>query len=326
MLPLAGHANLHIHTAHAHFQTSLALPDLYQQANGSFRVATNREPSRDCPPSFGSHRIHCRRPGCNTGQSLSPATTALPLATAAAGSMLHLEALVAASREAAMAGDDTAMEQMHLHEVSAHAQRLLAAIEQRRRETRGGVMATASASPDFEDDPQLAAQQSELLLCFRIFRNAAAAGPGASAALLSAGLLELAGRALDLLASAAIPLDWQLPAALAQALANLCTASREAAAAAWSGLFPLRLSMLAHVTAGKCQATWRQGSNPMALHSRDMVAAGASWCGCLAASLLRSPPASLQAQRRPPPAWRCWRAAERCKGPRPRWRGSRAAS
>lgn len=185
---------------------------------------------------------------------MSPATTALPLATAAAGSMLHLEALVAASREAAMAGDDTAMEQMHLHEVSAHAQRLLAAIEQRRRETRGGVMATASASPDFEDDPQLAAQQSELLLCFRIFRNAAAAGPGASAALLSAGLLELAGRALDLLASAAIPLDWQLPAALAQALANLCTASREAAAAAWSGLFPLRLSMLAHVTAGPTQA------------------------------------------------------------------------
>lgn len=170
---------------------------------------------------------------------------------AAAGNMLDLEALVAASRDAAMGGSETATDQLHLPQVASHAQHLLAAIQQHRRELRGGGSVTTPPVPAREDDPQLAEQQGELLLCFRIFRNAAAAGPCAAAALLSCGLLELAGSTLDLLASAAIPLNWQLPAALAQALANFCTASREAAAAAWSALFPLHLSMLAHVTAGK---------------------------------------------------------------------------
>ncbi|KAL4444556.1 hypothetical protein ABPG77_002373 [Micractinium sp. CCAP 211/92] len=173
---------------------------------------------------------------------------------AAAGNMLDLEALVAASRDAAMGGSETATDQLHLPQVASHAQHLLAAIQQHRRELRGGGSVTTPPVPAREDDPQLAEQQGELLLCFCIFRNAAAAGPCAAAALLSCGLLELAGSTLDLLASAAIPLNWQLPAALAQALANFCTASREAAAAAWSALFPLHLSMLAHVTAGSTQA------------------------------------------------------------------------
>ncbi|KAL4436610.1 hypothetical protein ABPG75_003749 [Micractinium tetrahymenae] len=168
--------------------------------------------------------------------------------------MLDLQALVAASREAAMAGGEAGTKQLQLADVAGHAQHLLAAIEQRRRELRSGGAAASPAGHEPEDDPQLAAQQGELLLCFCIFRNTAAAGPGAAGALLSAGLLELAGSALDLLASAVIPLNWQLPAALAQALANLCTASGPAAAATWAALFPLRLSMLAHINAGPTQA------------------------------------------------------------------------
>ncbi len=221
---------------------------------------------------------------------------------AAAGNMLDLEALVAASRDAAMGGSETATDQLHLPQVASHAQHLLAAIQQHRRELCGGGSVTTPPVPAREDDPQLAEQQGELLLCFRIFRNAAAAGPCAAAALLSCGLLELAGSTLDLLASAAIPLNWQLPAALAQALANFCTASREAAAAAWSALFPLHLSMLAHVTAGKGrglgqgrQRPWWRGRasrwsrNGMGAVCLQPVQDG---CGCPTVSLPLLPHAS----------------------------------
>ena len=96
--------------------------------------------------------------------------------------------------------------------------------------------------------------QQRLLLGFRVLRNAAAAGPAACAAVLGAGLLGLVQSTLDLIHAATIALNWQLPAAVAQALANLCTACASAAAAAWAALFPLHLSMLAHVNAGATQA------------------------------------------------------------------------
>lgn len=98
-----------------------------------------------------------------------------------------------------------------------------------------------------EDD----SPQHRLLLCFRVLRNAAAAGPAAATTLLEVGILDLAAATLRLVGTAAIPLDWALPAAVAQALANLCTASATAAAAAWAALFPLQLSMLAHVNTGE---------------------------------------------------------------------------
>lgn len=195
--------------------------------------------------SWSAFIVTCRRrwpaqaPQCAATQSTG--------AAAATGGMLDLDALVAASRQAAVAGGILDTDQLRLPEVAAHAEHLLAGIERQQHKLCGDCAATGSLAPTLEDDPQLAAQHCELLLCFRIFRNAAAAGPCAKDALLSAGLLALVGSTLDLLASAAIPLNWQLPASVAQTLANLCTASRSAAAAAWAALFPLRFSMLAHI-------------------------------------------------------------------------------
>lgn len=96
-----------------------------------------------------------------------------------------------------------------------------------------------------------AARQQDLLLCFRVLRNTCAAGPAACAQLLAIGLLDLTCATLDLISTAAISLNWQLPAAVSQALANLCNACADSAAAAWAALFPLHFSMLAHVNAGK---------------------------------------------------------------------------
>ena len=104
----------------------------------------------------------------------------------------------------------------------------------------------------------------DVLLCFRILRNVAAAGPVTCEALLRLGLLDLIRTALELVATATIALDWHLPAVVSQALANLCNGSTCGAAAAWAALFPLHYNILAHVNAGglmgwvlaKCVA-WR---------------------------------------------------------------------
>jgi hypothetical protein len=102
------------------------------------------------------------------------------------------------------------------------------------------------------NEQEHAARQHDLLLCFRVVRNAAATGgTPACAALLHLGLMRLVCTALQLVSTATISLNWQLPAAISQALANLCNACGTSAAAAWDALFPLHFSMLAHVNAGE---------------------------------------------------------------------------
>ncbi|PSC67748.1 ataxin-10 [Micractinium conductrix] len=116
-----------------------------------------------------------------------------------------------------------------------------------------GLLASVSAAQHDEDSPEQLQRATELTLGFRALRNAAAAGGGGDA-VVAAGVLPLAAAALDALANATITLDWQLPAAVAQALANLCNAGASAAAAAWAALFPLRFTLLAHVNTGPAQA------------------------------------------------------------------------
>lgn len=143
----------------------------------------------------------------------------------------ELEALVAASR----AGEP----------VLARLPSLLAA-------TRALLADIAAAGRGEDAQAAQADRQHRLLLALRAARNAAATGgPPAVAALLREGLLDAVRSTLDLLSDATIALNWQLPAAVAQALANLCSACSDGAAAAWAGLFPLHLTMLAHVNAGE---------------------------------------------------------------------------
>ncbi len=92
--------------------------------------------------------------------------------------------------------------------------------------------------------------QNGLLMCFRVLRNAAASGPATCDALLRFGLLDLVWATLDLISVATIALDWQLPAVVSQALANLCNACGTSAAAAWAAIFPQHLSMLAAINEG----------------------------------------------------------------------------
>lgn len=97
-----------------------------------------------------------------------------------------------------------------------------------------------------------AARQHDLLLCFRVARNAAATGGSAACtSLLHLGLTRLVCTALQLISTAMISLNWQLPVAISQALANLCNACATCAAAAWDALFPLQFSILAHVNTGE---------------------------------------------------------------------------
>lgn len=168
----------------------------------------------------GRQQCQCRRAG-------------IAIACSGYSNMLDLEALVAASRCAAQG--ERSLAACCLPEVAAHALQLLRDIKQ------GSI----------DPEEQQSARQGELVLCFRVMRNAAAVGPSVAAVLLAAGLPQLACDTLDLIATAVITLNWQLPAALAQALANLCNASSAGAAAAWAALFPLHFSMLAHVNAGK---------------------------------------------------------------------------
>lgn len=143
----------------------------------------------------------------------------------------ELEALVAATR----AGEQTL----------ARLPPLLATLR--------ALLADIAAAGRGEDaEAAQAARQHRLLLAFRAARNAAATGgPPAVAALLREGLLDAVCGTLALLSDATISLNWQLPAAVAQALANLCSACSDGAAAAWAALFPLQLTMLAHVNAGE---------------------------------------------------------------------------
>lgn len=151
----------------------------------------------------------------------------------------QLEELVAASREPGQ----LALVSERLPAVFSAARQLLQDIEH-----------TVPEDPAQED------LQQRLLLCLRVARNAAAlGGPPACAALLGHGLLDLVHTTLGLVSSGSIALNWQLPAALAQALANACTACGTAAAAVWDALFPLHLSMLAHVNAGKWRAPLMAG-------------------------------------------------------------------
>lgn len=143
----------------------------------------------------------------------------------------ELEALVAAAR---------------------HGQAVLARLPQLLATVRALLVEIESAGRGEEAQPAQTARQHRLLLAFRAARNAAATGgPPAVAALLHEGLLDAVIATLALVSDATIALDWQLPAAVAQALANLCTASGEGAAATWAALFPLQLTMLAHVNAGE---------------------------------------------------------------------------
>lgn len=150
------------------------------------------------------------------------------------GAMLsqeELEQLLAASRSF----DATELVGGSLPSVAATARQLLQLIEQ-----------------TCPDDAQQEAMQHSLLLCLRVCRNAAATGGSeACCALVDVGLLGLVQSTLRLISSATISLNWELPAAVAQALANLCTACGASAAAAWAALFPLHLAMLAHVNAGR---------------------------------------------------------------------------
>lgn len=169
--------------------------------------------------------------GSGHARHAQPAAAQLP-ATLAACTMdqQELEALVAAARQ----GEPVLA---RLPQLLATVRALLAEIE----EVGRGEAAQAAQ----------AARQHRLLLAFRAARNAAATGgPPAVAALLHEGLLDAVRTTLALVSDATIALDWQLPAAVAQALANLCTACSDGAAAAWGALFPLQLTILAHVNAG----------------------------------------------------------------------------
>lgn len=144
---------------------------------------------------------------------------------------LDLEELVAASREPSR----TAWVLQNLPHLAALLRQTLQDVEDNKCR---------------EDNAQ-EAPQTTLLQGFRVLRNAAAVGgPPACAAALQHGLLHLVCSTLDLIGTAAIPLNWQLPTAVAQAMANLCTACTASAAAAWAALFPLHLAMLAHVNTG----------------------------------------------------------------------------
>jgi hypothetical protein len=136
-----------------------------------------------------------------------------------------LQRLVASSRDPAVTRD-----LLQLPSVASTALHLLHSI----REGNAGAEET----------------QESLLLCYRVMRNAAAAGPATCTALLHLDLLGIVRATLDLISSAAISLNWKLPVAVGQSLANLCNACRDSAAAAWAALFPLHLGMLAHVNEG----------------------------------------------------------------------------
>lgn len=215
-------------------------------------------------------------------------------------SLQQLEELVAASREPGRLPHVSE----RLPTVFATARQLLQTIEETGTE-----------------DPAQADLQQRLLLCLRVARNAAAlGGPPACAALLAHGLLDLVRATLGLVSSAAIALNWQLPAAVAQALANACTACVSAAAAVWAALFPLHLSMLAHVNAGK-----------RAVHEGLLLSKGLGGCRSTVDTMQAAHAPDrrflilpLQARRRRRRAWRCWRVAAACKAQRLRWQAPRA--
>ena len=176
--------------------------------------------------------------------------------------------------------------------------------------------------------------QAVLLLCFRVLRNACAAGPAACAEVLAgagagpgAGLLDLVASTLQLNSDAAITLNWQLPTAVAQALANLCTACAASAAAAWTALFPLQLGIMAHVNAGGGIGIGGGGAE-CTVRCMMSGAGGAPFCAAPFHPHHSSPPPNtpLQAPRRRPPAWRCCPAARRCPGHPWPCRAQRAAS
>lgn len=176
-----------------------------------------------CPSSLGQCLGQCKRADSPLHAPFSNSTLA---------PMLDLQGLVAQSRRAALEGAGAGA--LPLAALAAHMQ---------------GLLASVSAAQHDEDSPEQLQRATELTLGFRALRNAAAAGGGGDA-VVAAGVLPLAAAALDALANATITLDWQLPAAVAQALANLCNAGASAAAAAWAALFPLRFTLLAHVNTG----------------------------------------------------------------------------
>ena len=170
--------------------------------------------------------------------------------------------------------------------------------------------------------------QAVLLLCFRVLRNTCAAGPAACGEVLAAaGLLDLVASTLQLISDAAITLNWQLPTAVAQALANLCTACAASAAAAWTALFPLQLGIMAHVNAGGGIGIGGGGAE-CTVRCMMSGAGGAPFCAAPFHPHHSSPPPNtpLQAPRRRPPAWRCCPAARRCPGHPWPCRAQRAAS
>lgn len=146
----------------------------------------------------------------------------------------ELQQLVLASR------DPSAAQLSRLPEVATSARHLL-------QDIRQGTLGDGEGQCKRQDD---------LLLCYRVLRNSAAAGRTACAALLRLGLLDLVRSTLDLISTATISLNWHLPAVVGQALANLCNACGDSAAATWAALFPLHLGMLAHVNEGKRLRLW----------------------------------------------------------------------